>query len=156
MNWLGALLAAVALVAVAVAIGVAARSMSGRVRRQRPTSAGAVSSDSPTVADALGISEHELGRRATLVQFSTEFCSRCPGTARQLSDISSEYEGVRHIEVDVTNRADLADRFRILQTPTTLILGADGTATARIGGAPRGGELRDQLDRLTRSDRVPR
>lgn len=157
MNWLGALLVAVALVAIAVAIGVAARAMSGHVRSERSTTATGSAAHGPSKPDdALGIPQRELGRAATLLQFSTEFCSRCPGTARQLAAIASEYEGVRHVEVDVTNRADLVDRFRVLQTPTTLILGADAAPTARIGGTPRGHEVREQLDRLTRSDRVPR
>ena len=43
---------------------------------------------------------------------------------------------MRHVEVDLTQRADLADRFRVTQTPTTLLLDADGTVRARIGGAP--------------------
>lgn len=161
MNWLGALLVAVALVALAVGVGVAGRALGGRVRhvrreRGRETVAGPRAGASAATADVLGISHRELGRRATLVQLSTEFCSRCPSAARQLASIADEYDGVRHVEVDITNRADLADRFRVLQTPTTLILGADGTSAARIGGVPRGHEVRDLLDRLTRSHRVTR
>jgi len=154
MNWLGALLVGGALLVLAVAIGVAWSVTSGRVRRLDPGSSPA-STEARATTDALGISGDELGARATLVQLSTEFCSRCPGAARQLTRIAAEYEGVRHVEVDITNRADLADRFRVLQTPTTLILDADGVSTARIGGAPRSHEVREQLDRLTRSDRVP-
>ncbi len=78
-----------------------------------------------------------LGAAATLVQFSTAYCSRCPSTARQLAAIAADYAGVRHVEVDLTGRPDLADRFHVLQTPTTLILDARGAATARIGGVPR-------------------
>jgi thiol-disulfide isomerase/thioredoxin len=85
------------------------------------------------------------------VQFSTAYCSRCPSTARQLAAISADYAGVRHVEVDLTDRPDLADRFHVLQTPTTLILDARGEGTARIGGVPRARDLRDRLDILTGS-----
>jgi thiol-disulfide isomerase/thioredoxin len=96
-----------------------------------------------------------LGDRATLVQFSTEFCTGCRPTARQLAAVAGEYDGVRHVEIDLTHRADLAARFAVLQTPTTLILGADGAPTARIGGVPRLGAVRHHLDTLTRRTRVP-
>jgi thioredoxin-like negative regulator of GroEL len=62
---------------------------------------------------------------------------------------------VRHVEVDLTHRPDIADRFRVLQTPTTLILDARGATTARIAGVPRSNEVRDRLDELTGRTRVP-
>ena len=41
----------------------------------------------------------------------------------------------------------VADRFGVLQTPTTLLVDADHRVRARIGGAPR----RDALDRELRT-----
>ena len=41
---------------------------------------------------------------------------------------------MRHVDVDLTDRPDIADRFHVLQTPTTLILDARGVVRARIGG----------------------
>ena len=139
MDWLPALIAAVALPAGAAAIGLAWRARTGRVRAARDESA----------TTALGLDSEALGSSATLVQFSTVYCSRCPSTARQLASISADYPGVRHVEVDLTGRPDLADRFHVLQTPTTLILDARGATTARIGGVPRAHDLRDRLDILT-------
>jgi len=141
MDWLPALIAAVALPAGAAAIGLAWRTRTGPVRAARDESA----------TTARGLDAQALGTTATLVQFSTAYCSRCPSTARQLAAISADYAGVRHVEVDLTDRPDLADRFHVLQTPTTLILDARGAATARIGGVPRVHDLRDRLDILTGS-----
>ena len=144
MDWPAALLAAVALPAGALALGLWWRSRTGRV---------AAASDVSAVAD-LGLAPGALGSSATLVQFSTEYCSRCPSTARQLTSIAADYAGVRHVELDLTRRPDLADRFRVLQTPTTLILDARGSATARIGGVPRAHDVRNRLDILTGSSHV--
>ena len=90
-----------------------------------------------------------FGSRATLVQFSTEFCSRCPATRRLLGDVASARGGVVHLDVDLTHRADLANRFQILQTPTTLVLGPGGILTARINGVPQRHSLTSHLDDLT-------
>jgi thiol-disulfide isomerase/thioredoxin len=145
MDWPAALLAAVVLPAAALGLGLWWRSRTGRV---------AAASGDSAAAD-LGLPSAALGTSATLVQFSTEYCSRCPSTARQLTAIAADYAGVAHVELDLSRRPDLADRFRILQTPTTLILDAGGTASARIGGVPDALAVRRHLDTLTRSSRVP-
>lgn len=76
------------------------------------------------------------GTRATLVQFTTELCARCPQVRRQLGDIAARHEGVRHIEIDLTHRPDLAGRYRILQTPTTFVVDPTGAVRARFAGVP--------------------
>ncbi|GAA0995801.1 TlpA family protein disulfide reductase [Subtercola frigoramans] len=96
-----------------------------------------------------------FGEHATLLQFSTEFCSTCPATRRRLGLLAEQYDDVHHVDVDLTHRGDLANRFRILQTPTTFILDRHGRITARIGGAPRPGAVEAELAALhsTRSVR---
>jgi len=156
MDWPAALIAAVALPAAAAAIGLAWRARAGRVRAVR--AADRTDDDGSTTATAsrdLGVATEAFGDSATLVQFSTAYCSRCPATARELASIAHDYVGVRHVEVDLTHRPDIADRFRVLQTPTTLILDARGATTARIAGVPRSNEVRDRLDELTGRTRVP-
>ncbi|MCI2958307.1 thioredoxin family protein [Agromyces atrinae] len=143
MEWSLAIGAAVALV-VATTIGGLIWS-----RRQGAVRAGGLDRVSP--AD---VGVDAFGRSATLVQFSTEFCSRCPGTARALGSIAAEREGVDHIDVDLTHRADLASAFRVTQTPTTLIVDGDGIVRARIGGPPRPDAVREQLDLISRSSHV--
>lgn len=148
MDWTVALLVAGALVAVATGAGVLLRARTGRVAVVTAEAA------RPDAAD-LPIAAAELGTEATLVQFSTEYCSRCPGTARALGELAARYEGVRHVEIDLTHDPRLADRFGIVQTPTTLVLDGAGGRVARIGGVPRTTELTTLLDRLTGSDHVP-
>ena len=112
------------LVLAATALGVLHRGAQGRVRTV---------SDSRIVA----IEGVPLGGRATLLQFSTEVCTPCRSTARVLDDLAARTDDVAHVELDVTHRPELASRYRVLQTPTTLILDGDGAVRARIGGAVR-------------------
>lgn len=112
-----------ALVAFATALGYLWRSQQGRVR---------VGND--RIVSIEGV---PLGARATLLQFSTEVCSPCRATARVLGSLADPTNSVAHVDLDVTHRPELAARYRVLQTPTTLILDRDGAIRARIGGAVR-------------------
>jgi len=85
----------------------------------------------------------------TFLQFSTEFCSQCVQTARVYKDLERHSDGILHIEVDITNRLDLAKEFNILQTPTTLVLDAAGRVTSRIGGATKAQTIKDEIGHFT-------
>ena len=89
-----------------------------------------------------------FGAVATLLQFSTEVCSICVATARLFRDLEKQTPGLKHIEVDITDRMDLAAHFGIMQTPTTLILDKSGMVKARIGGAPRPNVVNEELKKL--------
>ena len=81
MDWPSALIAAVALPAAAAAIGLAWRSRTGRVRTVRDASRAADGTATSTTASRdLGVATEAFGDAATLVQFSTAYCSRCPAT----------------------------------------------------------------------------
>ncbi|QTX05034.1 TlpA family protein disulfide reductase [Agromyces archimandritae] len=145
MDWLPATLIGLGLLAATCAIGFVLKHRTGRIRDT------AEQPGATAPAELLGLGPGDLGERATLVQFSTEFCGQCPGVARSLGALAGEVDGVRHVEIDLTNRADLVTRFNVLQTPTTLILDADGVQRGRIGGVPRPGAVRAGLDDLTGS-----
>ena len=119
----------IGLVAVATVLGLVWRASQGRVRQ------------------ATGrIDGVELGSHATLLQLSSEVCAPCRATAKVLGAIHEH--GVHHVEVDIADRPDLASRFNILQTPTTLILDATGAVRARIGGAVRRDTVIAELERV--------
>lgn len=90
----------------------------------------------------------KFGRKATVLQFSTEVCSQCKQTARLFGEVEKQHQDLLHIEVDVTNRLDLAAHFKVLQTPTTLVLDGSGRVKARIGGAPKPATLQVELAKL--------
>lgn len=90
----------------------------------------------------------ELGRRATLLQFSTQYCGQCPGVARQLAQMEYRDGGLSHVEVDITDRLDLAAHFSVSQTPTVFILDSTGRIRSRISGVPKPGIIQQELERL--------
>ncbi len=122
-----ALIAAAALVAAATITGLALRASQGHARRG--------SGERIAPAD-VALHADAFGDRVTLLQFSTEFCARCPGVRRALRAIADELPGVGHADVDLTHRADIASRYDVLQTPTTFVLDRHGRVAARIGGVP--------------------
>jgi hypothetical protein len=77
-----------------------------------------------------------LAEGATLVQFSTELCARCPQVRRMLTAIADSEDAVAHVEVDLTHRHDLATRYHVLQTPTTFLVDHSGVVTTRWSGTP--------------------
>jgi len=123
------------IVLAATLLGVLHRANQGRAR---------------TVTDAriVSIDGVALGDRATLLQFSTEVCAPCKATARVLDDLAARTPDVAHVDLDVTHRPELASRYRVLQTPTTLILDRDGVVRSRIGGAVRRDVVIAELEKV--------
>jgi thiol-disulfide isomerase/thioredoxin len=135
MNPVAVVVILLGLVALATVLGLVWRAFNGRVtapgRRTR--------------TDAVDLPEVHRGEKATLLQFSTEVCAPCVPTRRVLGQIAESTDGVNHIDLDLTHRPDIAARFNVLQTPTTLILDRAGFIRARIGGAPRQADVRAAL-----------
>lgn len=125
MSPVTAALIAAALLALATVGGIVLRSRDG-VRR----------SGRSVRFDPADAHPAALGSRATLVQFSTDMCSRCPQVRRMLGAVSAAHDGLEHVEIDLTHRPDLSHRYRVLQTPTTLVVDASGAVRARFHGVP--------------------
>jgi thiol-disulfide isomerase/thioredoxin len=126
------LIALAAALLVATVLGVALRRRAGRFRPGAPRAA-APGDGVLTEAD-LGAS---LGRRATLVQFSTAFCAPCRPARQILTQVADMVDGVSHVDIDAAERLDLARRLRINSTPTILVLDPDGAIVTRATGLPR-------------------
>jgi len=109
-------------IVLAISFGLYRRATDGRARSLR----GAV---------VAGPWADRLGERATFVQFSSPICAPCRSTERVLSAIAEADAGVAHLDVDVSERLDLAEEFNILRTPTVLVLDAAGTVRQRLVGA---------------------
>ncbi|MFF3766247.1 TlpA family protein disulfide reductase [Streptomyces sp. NPDC001922] len=78
-----------------------------------------------------------LGRKATLVQFSSAFCQPCRATRRTLAEVAGMVDGVAHVEIDAEDRLELVRSLQILRTPTVLVLDAEGRVVRRASGQPR-------------------
>jgi len=146
MDALTAGLIFVVLVVLSTAAGLLIRSREGRAR--------VLTTTVRVTPEELGLRRGDLpfGSSATLVQFSSEFCTKCPATRALLSATALSTPGVRHIDIDITHRSDIANHFSLMQTPTTLVLDEAGLLAARIGGAPRPEALNRALDIALRRD----
>lgn len=136
------LIVIVALLAVATVGGLVWRATTGRARRIKNglqidlKALGATKDGKPVTA---------FGEHTTFLQFSSETCSTCKQTAKLFEELEKTSHGVLHIEVDLTHRLDLADKFGILQTPTTLVLDSKGIVKSRIGGAPKPSTIEEEI-----------
>ena len=109
--------------------GIYYRSKNGVIRKKR----------------RLHISQAEFagsyGSRATILIFSTTFCTQCRATKSLISEVIKNQADISYIEVDAESNLELVRRVGIRSTPTTLFLDKGGFEIARATGAPK----RDQL-----------
>jgi thiol-disulfide isomerase/thioredoxin len=89
----------------------------------------------------------DYGDRATIVQFSTTFCSSCRAAKALISNVVKDQSDISYLEVDAESNLDLVRRVEIRSTPTTLFLDKQGFEIARATGAPK----RDQLIKVISS-----
>jgi thiol-disulfide isomerase/thioredoxin len=136
---IGGLIACLVVLAGATAFGMAWRRRNGRLAAPRPAA--------PSGAAQLGPAElgQPLGPRATLLQFSSEFCAPCRATRQVLADVASGAEGVRHVEVDAGERMDLVRLLDVRRTPTVFVLGPDGRIARRGSGLMNKAEVLQAL-----------
>jgi thiol-disulfide isomerase/thioredoxin len=89
----------------------------------------------------------DYGDRATIVQFSTTFCSSCRAAKALIKDVVKDQSDIKYLEIDAESNLELVRRVDIKSTPTTLFLDKDGFEIARATGAPK----RDQLIKVVAS-----
>lgn len=128
-------IAAAAVIGASVLFGLWRRWRGGALTPPRRRATGGDADRRTVVAEA--DLHAPLGRRATLVQFSSAFCAPCRATRLVLSDVAATVDGVVHVEVDAESRLELVRRLGILRTPTVLVLDAEGRVAARGAGRPR-------------------
>ena len=79
----------------------------------------------------------ELGARATMVQFSSAFCTPCRATKVLLEDMVKTMTDVRYAHIDAESHLELVRELNILSTPTTLFLNHAGVEVGRAMGTPK-------------------
>jgi thiol-disulfide isomerase/thioredoxin len=99
----------------------------------------------------LHISEAEFagryGKRVTILQFSTTFCSQCRAAKALISDVVKDEKDISYLEIDAESNLALVRKVDVRSTPTTIFLDKDGYEIARATGAPK----RDQLQKVIAS-----
>ncbi|MGI5995654.1 MAG: TlpA family protein disulfide reductase [Saccharomonospora viridis] len=128
----------VATLVAGVLTGGLLRSRQGRVRRSAEEATGPPSLPGP-VSDAL------VADAVTLVQLSTTFCAPCRHARAVLARVAETTDGVAHVELDITDRPEVAEALRVLRTPTTIAFDPTGRELLRISGVPKPATLRTAL-----------
>ena len=122
--------------ALATGIGFRLKATQGRIKQKK----------------GLQISESEigssLGDRATVLQFSTTFCSSCRAAKVLISDVVSKRSDVKYVEIDAESNLELVRKLDIRSTPTSLFLDKKGFEIARAVGAPKRDQITAAINRL--------
>jgi thioredoxin-related protein len=92
---------------------------------------------------------HELGKKATILQFKTEYCSICPGVKRQINELIKNDKGISFYEIDAVERIELAKKLHVKSSPTVLFFNEAGLEVGRIIGPPKKDQLRNTLEKIT-------
>ena len=87
-----------------------------------------------------------LGTRATMVQFSSAFCTPCRATHSLLSQMVESMQDVKHIQVDAESHLELVCELDIRSTPTTLFVNKDGIEVGRATGTPKREQVLEALE----------
>ena len=122
--------------ALATGIGFRLKATQGRIKQKK----------------GLQISESEIGTSfgdwATVLQFSTTFCSSCRAAKVLISDVVSKRSDVKYVEIDAESNLELVRKLDIRSTPTTLFLDKKGFEIARAVGAPKRDQITAAINRL--------
>jgi thiol-disulfide isomerase/thioredoxin len=124
------------LLALATGIGFRIKATQGRIKQKKGLQIS---------ASEIGTS---LGDRATVVQFSTTFCSSCRAAKVLISDVVSKRSDVKYVEIDAESNLELVRKLDIRSTPTTLFLDKKGFEIARAVGAPKRDQVTSAINRL--------
>ena len=90
----------------------------------------------------------ELGSFATVLQFSSAFCTQCRATRQVLENVVPSFPGITHIEIDAESHLELVRRLHINQTPTTIFLNSEGQEIGRAVGAPKKSQVVAVLEKI--------
>jgi thiol-disulfide isomerase/thioredoxin len=123
------------LLAISTSIGLYYKKSSGQIKRKK----------------RLKLSPSEFGGayggRATILQFSTTFCSSCRAAKALIKDVVKDEADISYYEVDAESNLELVRKVDVRSTPTTLFLDRSGFEIARATGTPK----RDQLIKVVAS-----
>lgn len=139
------LIVAAATLAAAVLVGLVLRARNGRMRMS--TAAGETAPAAQPAAELPSEVRGALsGDAVTLVQISTTFCAPCRHTRALLSHVAERTDGLVHVDLDVTDKPEIARDLGVLRTPTTIAYAEGGAELLRVSGLPRKDALLEALE----------
>ena len=90
----------------------------------------------------------ELGSRATMVQFSSAFCTPCRATKVLLEDMVKTMPDVHYAHIDAESHLELVRKLDIRSTPTTLFLNGAGVEVGRAMGTPKRAQVQAAISSI--------
>lgn len=135
---ISALVALMAALALAAAVGWLLNRRAGHVR----------ATDSGTADE---VDTRDLGLSAdgpTVVHFTAPWCSPCTQVRRVVTQVCTDLGDVAHVEIDMDTNPAAARRLSVLSLPTTFIFDAGGRQRYRASGVPKADDLRSALTPL--------
>ena len=91
---------------------------------------------------------HDMGSQATFIQFSSPYCQPCKATERLISEVVADHHGVAHVDLQVADHLDLVNQFKVLRTPTTVLVDGKGHIEFRAEGLPKREDLTTALGKV--------
>ena len=129
-----------AVLVLAIAFGIWYRRSRGEFRRKK------TANGPKLTAEIIGTA---LGSRATMVQFSSAFCSPCRATKALLEDMVGKMSYVRYAHIDAESHLELVRQLDIRSTPTTLFLNSDGVEVGRAMGTHKRSQVIDAINAIS-------
>ena len=129
-----------AVLVLAIAFGIWYRRSRGEFRRKRTANGPKLTAE---------IIDTALGSRATMVQFSSAFCSPCRATKALLEDMVGKMSDVRYAHIDAESHLELVRKLDIRSTPTTLFLNSAGVEVGRAMGTPKRSQVIDAINAIS-------
>jgi thiol-disulfide isomerase/thioredoxin len=90
----------------------------------------------------------ELGSRATMVQFSSAFCTPCRATKVLLEDMVKTMPDVHYAHIDAESHLELVRKLDIRSKPTTLFLNGAGVEVGRAMGTPKRAQVQAAISAI--------
>ncbi len=93
----------------------------------------------------------QLPNKPVIVYFTTPNCAPCKTVQRPALNRVSQLKGdsLQVVEIDATERPDLAKQWGVMSVPTTFLLDARGEARYVNNGVTRAEKLMEQLETLS-------
>ncbi|MEY3496363.1 MAG: hypothetical protein RJA80_585, partial [Actinomycetota bacterium] len=79
----------------------------------------------------------DLSSEATILLFSTEYCSICPGVKKQIEKYIGDSNNISLHQIDAVEKIDVARKLHVKSSPTTIFFDSKGNEFGRIIGAPK-------------------
>lgn len=95
----------------------------------------------------------DLSSEATILLFSTEYCSICPAVKRQIEGYIGDRSSISLHQIDAVEKIEVARKLHVKSSPTTIFFDSKGNELGRIIGAPKSNQLKETLNKFNNQEK---